>query len=51
METFCNNQVSENEIMKLNSKWRKAMKNQDTYAGRYTKYTLEKIMITVSNYN
>ena len=25
------------------------MKNQDIYAGRYTKYILEKIMITVSN--
>ena len=29
---------------------RKAMKNQDAFAGRYTKYILEKIIITVFNY-
>ena len=36
---------------KINQNGRKAMKNQDTYAGRYTKYLLEKIMIIVYNYN
>ena len=43
--------MSENEIMKFIQNGKKAMKNQNKYAGRYTKHILEKVMITVSNGN